>query len=156
MLQKLLLPVIVFIIVLIGLTFGEGVFTALAQWLSQITGIVIYNFQDLYWTISLYVSRHPVKIVVAIVITAIVCIWIYKNKGEEMNNQANSRKIGIFLAVFLDWLGAHRFYAGHIGMGLLYLLLSFIWLPLSVFLGLIDAVRYIFMNDEEYKANIKA
>lgn len=156
MLQKIMLPVIVFIIVLIGLTFGEGVFAALASWIHQVTGIVIYNFQDLYLTVSLYVSRHPVKILAAIVITAFVCVWIYKNKGEEMNKQANARKIAIFLAIFLGWLGAHRFYAGQIGMGLFYLIISFIWLPLTVFLGLIDAVRYIFMSDDEFKANIQA
>ncbi|AFK63079.1 MAG: TM2 domain-containing protein [Advenella sp.] len=156
MLQKILLPIIVFIIVLIGLTFGEGVFTALAVWLHDITGLVIYNFSDLYYTVSEYVSRHPVKILVALVVTAIVCIWIYKNKDEELTRQASSRKIAIFLAIFLGWLGAHRFYNGQIGMGLLYLIISFIWLPLTVFLSLIDAVRYIFMNDEEYRLRIQS
>ena len=156
MLQKILLPIIVFIIVLIGLTFGEGVFTALAVWLQDITGLVIYNFSDLYYTVSEYVTRHPVKILIALVVTAIVCVWIYKNKDEELTRQASSRKIAIFLAIFLGWLGAHRFYNGQIGMGLLYLIISFIWLPLTVFLSLIDAVRYIFMNDDEYRLRIQS
>ena len=54
------------------------------------------------------------------------------------------------LAVLLGSFGAHRFYLGHIGLGFLYLLFFWTWIPGIV--GLIEGIIYFTKNDNEFKA----
>lgn len=46
--QKILVPIIVFCVVLIALTFGEGVFRGFAALVEEWTGIVLYNLSDFF------------------------------------------------------------------------------------------------------------
>ncbi len=52
------------------------------------------------------------------------------------------------LALFLGWAGIHRFYLGQTGYGILYFLFMFI--GVSFILGLIDAVVFFGMSEEEF------
>jgi TM2 domain-containing membrane protein YozV len=79
-----------------------------------------------------------------------VTYWIIKNKGSDIKRPHSQRKIAIVLAIFLGWLGAHRFYVGQIGAGVIYLLILYFFAPLAVILGFVDALRYFFMSDEEF------
>lgn len=54
------------------------------------------------------------------------------------------------LAILLGSFGAHRFYLGHIGLGFLYLIFFWTWIPGIV--GLIEGIIYFTLSDEEFKA----
>jgi TM2 domain-containing membrane protein YozV/predicted RNA-binding Zn-ribbon protein involved in translation (DUF1610 family) len=53
------------------------------------------------------------------------------------------------LAILLGSFGAHRFYLGHIGLGFLYLIFFWTWIPGIV--GLIEGIIYLTQSDEEFK-----
>lgn len=153
MLQKIVLAVAVFLIILIALTFGESVARQLFAWVSHITGLVIYNFSDIYLLVKNYVQAHAGKVVLALIITIPVWLWILRSKGDQLRAPNTNRKIAIVLAVFLGWLGAHRFYIGQIGWGIAYLVLFYLFTPLAVLAGFVDAIRYLFMSDDEFPRN---
>ena len=69
-----------------------------------------------------------------------------------MNNK-NKTTAGL-LGIFLGAWGAHHFYLGNTGKGLLYLLLSLltgICLPIFAVIGLIEGIGYFGMTDEEFQ-----
>src|SRR3546814_11392811 len=69
MLQKAVLPIVVFIIILIALTFGESIGHDLFAWVSHLTGLVIHNFSDLYNAAATYVLAHTGKVITALILT---------------------------------------------------------------------------------------
>lgn len=150
MLQKLILPLVVFVIILIALTFGETVGHEALAWISYLTGVVIHNFSDIYWALHRYIAANATKVFIALALTVPISIWIIRKKSDDLNKPANHRKIAIILAIFLGWLGAHRFYLGQVGWGILYLIILYVFAPLVIAISLIDAVRYMFMTDEEF------
>lgn len=150
MLQKIILAIAIFIIILVALTFGETIAYEAFAWLSHLTGLVFHNFSDIYYAARDYVSTHATKVVIALALTVPISLWIIKAKSSELEKPTNHRKIAIVLAIFLGWLGAHRFYLGQIGWGIFYLIIFYLFAPLVIVLALIDAVRYMFMSDEEF------
>lgn len=52
------------------------------------------------------------------------------------------------LALFLGWFGVHKFYAGKIGWGIVYLIFSATWIPLIV--ALIEFVIALCQTPDEY------
>lgn len=151
MLQKALIPLAVFLVVLIALSFGETVGREVLSWIESITGLVLENFADVYYALHDYVIRHTNKIILALVLTVPISIWLLRNHGEAFTRNASQRKIAIVLAIFLGWLGAHRFYLGQIGWGIVYLIIFWLFVPLVVVISLIDAIRYFFMTEEEFR-----
>ena len=150
MLKKLILVVAIFLVILLALSFGETVFREVFAWISSLTGVLIRNFGDLYFAAMGYLRAHTGKVVLALVLTVPASLWILRSRGESLGRPAGQRKIAIVLALFLGWLGAHRFYLGQIGWGLGLLILCWILRPLAVVLGLIDAIRYLFMDDDTF------
>lgn len=61
---------------------------------------------------------------------------------------AKSRTAAILLALFLGGIGGHKFYLGQVGMGILYLL--FCWTFIPSFVALIELIIYITMSDETF------
>lgn len=53
------------------------------------------------------------------------------------------------LAILLGGVGAHRFYLGDIGLGLLYL--CFFWTFIPALVGLIEGILYLTKTDEEFQ-----
>ena len=60
----------------------------------------------------------------------------------------NKTTAGLF-ALFLGWLGIHRFYLGQTGLGVLYFFLLFFF-GFSWLLGIIDAIVFFNMSEEEF------
>jgi len=150
MLKKIALAIAVFLIILVALTFGENIVHQALAWFTHLTGIVFHNFSDLYYAVHDYVVRHSIKVIIALLLTLPISYWIIRNQQGEFGRRYSTRKIAIVLAIFLGWLGAHRFYLGQIGWGIVYLIILYVFAPLVVALSLIDAARYLFMTDEDF------
>ncbi|MBP6019203.1 MAG: TM2 domain-containing protein [Burkholderiaceae bacterium] len=151
MLQKTILTIGIFLIILVALTFGEAFATHVYAWISYLTGLVIHNFADIYNVLRGWAGEHATKILIALVLTVPISLWVIKSKGDDLNKPASQRKIAIVLAIFLGWLGAHRFYQGQIGWGIVFLILFYVVPPVAVVFALIDAVRYLFRSNEEFQ-----
>ncbi|MEK7254011.1 MAG: NINE protein [Bacteroidota bacterium] len=52
------------------------------------------------------------------------------------------------LALFLGWLGFHRFYLGQVGLGILYLV--FCWFPLIWLIAFIDGIGLLSMDNQRF------
>lgn len=150
LMRNLVLAAVVFIVILVALTFGEVVLAEVFSWVSYLTGLVIHNFSDVYHAIAGFLSRHSTKVVLALVLTVPITLWIIRKQGANLDRATNRRKVAIVLAFFLGWLGVHRFYLNQIGIGLVYLVIFYFFVPLAVILGLIDGIRYLLMSDEDF------
>ena len=67
---------------------------------------------------------------------------------------SNKRLAAILFAILLGGVGAHKFFLGKVGMGILYLL--FCWTCIPGILGLIEGILYLAMTDEEFEAKYGA
>lgn len=56
------------------------------------------------------------------------------------------------LCAFLGGFGAHKFYMGVWGWGLVYLLTCWLYIPFIV--ALVEWVRYVLMTDDEFYAKL--
>lgn len=149
--QKILIPIVIFIVVLIALMFGEGLLITLFNFLEGIFAWVFEYWRDFYVYAYDFIQANPGKLILAIIITAIASVWVFRQHSDELNSPANKRKIAIILAIFLGWLGAHRFYLNQYGKGIAYIILSMFFTPIMVLVGFIDAARFLFSTDEEFK-----
>lgn len=70
------------------------------------------------------------------------------NKYDKHNKIAAA-----LLALFLGGIGAHKFYLGSTGLGILYLL--FFWTGIPMIIGLIESIVYLTMSEEEFKLKYK-
>ncbi len=61
-----------------------------------------------------------------------------------------NRTSAAIFALFLGGLGVHKFYLGQPGLGILYLL--FFWTFVPAIAGLIEAIVYLSMSDEAFNA----
>src|SRR5690554_775893 len=150
MLQRAILVAAIFLAILLALTFGQALLSQAYIWVSQLTGWVVHNFSDVFAGLHYYLSTHTTKVLVAIALTVPVSWWVFRSREKELRSPANHRKIAIVLAICLGWLGAHRFYLGQIGWGIIYLFIFWLFAPLVIVLALIDAVRYFFMTDDQF------
>ncbi len=154
MIQKVVLAITLFLVILVALTFGENVASQLFAWIRHVTGIVIYSFSDIFNIVWAYLLVNKAKVLLAAIITIPATIWVLRSQGDQLKKPTNNRKIAIILALFLGWLGAHRFYLGQIGWGLFFLILLYFIAPIAVIAGLIDAVRYMFMSEDDFPATL--
>lgn len=59
-----------------------------------------------------------------------------------------SRGVAILLALLLGGVGAHKFYLGRLGWGVVYLL--FCWTFIPAIIALIEAIIYLVTNEEDF------
>lgn len=152
MLKNLILIVAIFVAILLALTFGEAVFNDIFAWISTLTGVLIRNFSDLFAVLGNYLHAHTGKVLLAIALTVPASLWVLRSRRGALGHPATQRRIAIILALFLGWLGVHRFYLGQVGWGVVLLVIAWIFLPLAAVIGLIDAIRYLFMDEETFAA----
>lgn len=150
MFKKIILIVAVFIVILLALSFGELAFGQVFAWISSLTGVLIRNLDELFTVVSAYLQAHTGKVLLALLLTVPASLWILGSRRESLGRPTSQRRIAIVLAIFLGWLGGHRFYLGQVGMGILYLVILYVFAPLVIILSLIDAVRYLFMADDDF------
>lgn len=58
------------------------------------------------------------------------------------------KNVAAILALFLGWMGVHRFYLGQIGLGIVYILLAFT--TISFWLSLIDMIAFFVMDRDNF------
>lgn len=61
---------------------------------------------------------------------------------------AKSKVAAGVLGIVLGGFGAHKFYLGEVGMGILYLV--FFWTAIPAIIGLIEGIIYLTMSDAEF------
>lgn len=61
-----------------------------------------------------------------------------------------SRVAAGLLAIFLGGLGVHKFYLGEVGLGVVYLV--FVWTFIPALIGFIEGIIYLTMSDEAFAA----
>jgi len=59
-----------------------------------------------------------------------------------------SKTVAALLAFFLGGLGVHKFYLGSPGLGILYLI--FCWTFIPAIIALIETIMFLFMSDEDF------
>lgn len=74
---------------------------------------------------------------------------VRQRNNSSLSSGRNKIVAGI-LGIFLGGIGAHKFYLGQIGMGILYL--CFTWALIPWIVGLIEGIIYLSMSDAEFKA----
>ena len=73
--------------------------------------------------------------------------------GERANWPVKSKIVAAILAFFLGGLGIHKFYLGKTGMGVLYLL--FCWTYIPSFIAFIEGIIILCSNDENFQIKYK-
>ncbi|MCB5362795.1 TM2 domain-containing protein [Pusillimonas sp. CC-YST705] len=151
MLQRIVLVIAVFLILLVALSLGESVGMRTLEWVSGLTQWVVGDLREWYERIVAYIQVNHVKVLIAVLLTLPISYWLIRRPGNAPAG-LSTRKMAIVLALFLGWLGAHRFYLGQIGWGLLYLVIAYLFIPLAVILGLIDALRFALMSEAAFQS----
>ncbi len=62
------------------------------------------------------------------------------------------RTVAALLAIFLGWIGVHRFYLGDIGLGIVYLIFS--WTGIPALVGFIEGIIYFTKTDAEFQRDV--
>lgn len=68
---------------------------------------------------------------------------------QKNNNTKSNTAAGLF-GILLGGIGAHKFYLGKPGWGILYLLFSWTFIPAIV--GLIEGIVYLTKDEDEFNA----
>ncbi len=68
--------------------------------------------------------------------------------------RTKERMVAVVLAFLLGGLGAHRFYVGHVGLGILYLL--FFWTFIPALVALVEAIVWLTMSEGDWQAKYGA
>lgn len=69
--------------------------------------------------------------------------------GGALVRVANRSKwVAAALAFLFGWFGAHKFYLGQVGMGLVYLLFSWTFIPL--FVSMVEALMLAIASEREF------
>ena len=69
---------------------------------------------------------------------------------HKLTGKKNS--VAIILAFLLGGAGAHKFYMGHIGLGIFYLL--FFWTFIPAIVACVEAIIYMFDSDESFEKRV--
>lgn len=71
------------------------------------------------------------------------------NSAIDPSWPVKSKTVAGILAIFLGGLGIHKFYLGKIGLGILYLV--FCWTYVPEIIGVIEGIMYLCSSDENFQ-----
>lgn len=74
---------------------------------------------------------------------------VRQTKPSSSHGKKDKATAGI-LAILLGGIGAHKFYLGETGLGILYL--CFCWTFIPSLIGFIEGIIYLTKSDEEFEA----
>lgn len=75
-------------------------------------------------------------------------VGIYQALGSASKPGSTSKGTLVLLAVLLGGVGAHKFYMGSWGWGIVYLVLF--WTAIPLIASIIEWIRYVLMSDDEF------
>ena len=79
----------------------------------------------------------------------VYCIVEIHRKGKRaMSANGKNRVTAGVLAILLGGIGVHKFYLNSAGMGVLYILFSWTFIPAII--GLIEGIIYLTMSDQDF------
>lgn len=67
----------------------------------------------------------------------------------EVATPPKSRSVAIVLALLLGGLGIHRFYLGHLGLGVIYLVLC--WTLIPSIIAFIEGIVWLFTSEKSFQ-----
>ena len=67
-------------------------------------------------------------------------------------HRGKDKTAAALLALLLGGIGAHKFYLGKVGQGILYLLLCWTFLPAIA--GFIEGIMYLTMSEQKFQAQV--
>ncbi|HLR81669.1 MAG TPA: TM2 domain-containing protein [Paenalcaligenes sp.] len=152
------LAIVIFVALLFALSMGEDVGRFVTHHMGHLFDVIwaflrlIGNqIQQFFAQLWGFLQGNRLKVLIALALTGPITYWLVRQRtqGNQKDNGPN-KKTAIALAVLLGWLGAHRFYLSQIGWGTLFLVCCYVFPPLALFLGWIDALRYALMDQEEF------
>jgi len=73
-----------------------------------------------------------------------------QNSASSASGNGPDRTTAGLLAILLGGLGVHKFYMSNTGMGVLYLL--FCWTFIPAVIGVIEGIIYLTKSDQEFQA----
>ena len=81
--------------------------------------------------------------------TAPTCPHCGARQRGSKGHSEKSRITAALLAIFLGGMGAHKFYLGKTGIGIVYLI--FCWTFIPSIIGFIEGIVYLTKTDEEFE-----
>ncbi len=72
----------------------------------------------------------------------------FQSAFDSRKSSGKNRTTAAVLAIVLGGLGAHHFYLGHIGKGILYLL--FCWTYIPTIVAFVEGIIYFTQSNEEF------
>ncbi len=93
-------------------------------------------------------TRTPEQASTAIVQPQVV-VYTQPPTGINPNWPLKSKIAAGLLGIFLGGLGIHKFYLGHIGSGIAYIV--FCWTCIPAFIGFIEGIVYLCSSDENFQ-----
>ncbi len=73
-----------------------------------------------------------------------------RQKSSSTSPGDKDRTTAGILGILLGGIGAHKFYLGDTGLGILYL--CFFWTGIPALIGFIEGIIYLTKSDEEFQA----
>lgn len=71
--------------------------------------------------------------------------------GGFIQNGISGRRLAAALfAILLGSFGAHKFYLGKVGQGIIYLI--FFWTAIPAIIGLVEGILYLAMSENDFNA----